>query len=106
MSGIAADEARPQLRLPWMDWLAADSALFDIQEMIEFCRSQFAQGWSLRIQNALGRIGADQATSAVDPASHALAVFTFATPSDLAAFTARFRTEIGTPGAMLATRVP
>ncbi len=80
----------PSVRLCWIDWLRDDSARFDLQEVIEFCQASLDGTCSIQIRNAVGRIGAEQASSADVPARQAMVILTFGTEPGLAAFAARF----------------
>lgn len=45
-----------RLRILWSDWRDPEPARFDLQDVVEFCRTLPA-GWSMRILNATGRVG-------------------------------------------------
>lgn len=78
------------MRLCWIDWLRDDSACFNLQEVIEFCQANLDGTCSIQIRNAVGRIGAEQASSGDQSARQAMVILTFETEPGLAAFAARF----------------
>jgi hypothetical protein len=83
-----------RIRLRWLDWLADDPIQFDLQAMLDFCQQQQMQGWSARIENALGRLGEEFARTRDDSSSVGEVSFQFGTRADQELFLDRFASVV------------